>query len=984
MTVTLFDVTAGVTVGTTATDANGDYLFNNGNVIGGLLPNHAYEVRIAAAQAKLAGLVLTRANQPADPLVNSKAALVGGNAVITLTTGAPGQIDHTFDAGFEPLAQVAGVVFDNSIENDGVFHAATDPGINGVTVTLTGTDDLGNPVSLTTTTSTIAGQAGSYVFTGLRPSNGGGYIITETGVGVPATFIDGKDSVPGSLGGNQASPTADQVTAIVVRANANGVNYNFGEIRPAQVAGVVFDNSIENDGVFHAATDPGINGVIVTLTGTDDLGNPVSLTTTTSTIAGQAGSYVFAGLRPSNAAGYIITETGTGVPAIFTDGKDSVPGSLGGNQASQRADQVTAIPVTAGANGVNYNFGEIKPAQVAGVVFDNSVENDGVFHALTDPGINGVTVTLTGADDLGNPVSLTTTTTTIAGQAGSYVFTGLRPSNGAGYIITETGTGVPATFIDGKDSVPGSLGGNQANQRADQITSIPVTANTNGVNYNFGEVKPAQVAGVVFDNTVEDDGVFHAATDPGINGVTVTLTGTDDLGNPVSLSTTTTTIAGQAGSYVFTGLRPSNGLGYTITETGTGVPATFIDGKDSVPGSLGGQQANQTADQVTAIPVTANSNGVNYNFGEIKPAQVAGVVFDNSIENDGVFHAATDPGINGVTVTLTGTDDLGNPVSLTTTTSTIAGQAGAYVFTGLRPSYGVGYIITETGAGVPATFTDGKDSVPGSLGGNQANQRADQVTAIPVNAGANGVNYNFGEIVGGLPAGVVPPLADPTGPEVDPTFISKTLLLGSGMDGALVSNIEYVNILYHQVLGRVADVDGLNAWVFQLDAGVSRTQVADEIWRSPEHRGLQVDQFYLTFLHRTADPAGRAGWVNFFLSGASETDVAAAFLTSGEYQATHASAAAFAAGLYQDALNRPADASGLAAWEAVLGSGASREQVALEFLTSAESSQGVPRPPVRSVPRPRRGQRGRTGISAPAAARRPIDHERRRLHSQLG
>ncbi len=123
------------------------------------------------------------------------------------------------------------MVFDNSAENDGVFHSASDPGINGVTVTLTGNDDEGNVVNLTQVTSTLNGQAGSYVFSGLRPSNGSGYTITETGTGVPASFVDGKDSVPGSLGGNQANPYADQVTAIPVKAGANGVNYNFGEIR---------------------------------------------------------------------------------------------------------------------------------------------------------------------------------------------------------------------------------------------------------------------------------------------------------------------------------------------------------------------------------------------------------------------------------------------------------------------------------------------------------------------------------------------------------------------------------------------------------------------------------------------------------------------------------------------------------------------------------------------------------------------------------
>ncbi len=654
VTVTLFDVTAGTTVGTTTTDANGDYLFNNSNVAGGLLPNHAYEVRIPTAQANLAGLVLTRANQGADPLVNSKAALTGGNAVITLTTGAFGQINHTFDAGFEPLAKVSGVVFDNSVEDDGVFHAATDPGINGVTVTLTGTDDLGNPVSLSTTTSTIAGQAGSYVFSGLRPSNAAGYTVTETGVGVPASFIDGKDSVPGSLGGKQANQTADQVTAIVVHANANGVNYDFGEIKPAQVAGTVFSD-YNNDG----------------------------------------------------------TENGP------------------------------------------------------------------------DQGIAGVTITLTGTDGNGQPVNRTTTTA----ADGSYSFTGLLPGD---YTITET---QPAAYFDGKD-ILGSAGG--TNTVKNQFEAIVLGGNQSGIGYNFAEVPMVDPTGVVYVD-VNDNGILDPG-EPGIPGVTVTLTGGDVFGQTI----TRTTLTDGDGAYQFAGLAP--GL-YSITET---QPAGYVHG--------------------------AEENG-NPPAAVVVPHQFIGIDLTRA------------------------------------------------------PFFGAG--------------------------------------------------YNFGELLGGLAGGVTPPLIAPTGPDVDPTFISKTLLLGSGADGALASNVLYVNILYHQVLGRVADVGGLNAWVFQLDSGVSRTQVADEVWRSPEHRGLQVDQFYQTFFHRAADPAGRAVWVNFFLSGASETEVAADFLTSGEYQASHASDAAFAAGLYQDALNRPADGAGLAVWETALSSGASRQQIALDFLTSPESSQAV-------------------------------------------
>ena len=331
----------------------------------------------------------------------------------------------------------------------------------------------------------------------------------------------------------------------------------------------------------------------------------------------------------------------------------------------------------------------------------------------------------------------------------------------------------------------------------------------------------------MFDNSAENDGVFHPATDPGLNGVTVTLTGTDDQGNAVNLTTTTATINGQAGSYVYSGLRPSNGAGYTITETGTGLPSNFLDGKDSAPGSLGGKEANSYTDQVSAIPVTAGAKGTNYSFGELRAASVSGVVFDNSAENDGVFHAATDPGINGVTVTLTGTDDQGNAVSLTQVTSTINGQAGSYVFSGLRPSNAAGYTITKTGAGLPGNYVEGKNGAPGSLGGNPS---AAQFTAIPVPAGANGFGYNFSELRRVTGGGASPAPVTPGNPIVYPTFLSKTLLLGSGANGTLTENVLFVNSLYQQMLGRSPDVAEVNLCVFQLDAGVSPEQVADFVW----------------------------------------------------------------------------------------------------------------------------------------------------------
>jgi hypothetical protein len=59
-------------------------------------------------------------------------------------------------------------------------------------------------------------------------------------------------------------------------------------------------------------------------------------------------------------------------------------------------------------------------------------------------------------------------------------------------------------------------------------------------------------------------------------------------------------------------------------------------------------------------------------------------------------------------------------------------------------------------------------------------------------------------------------------------------------------------------------------------------------------------------------------------AGASAADVEAALLASGEYQAGHASDAAFVAGLYQDVLGRPASAGEAGAWATALARGLSR------------------------------------------------------------
>ena len=88
---------AGLSVGTTITDANGNYKFT------GLLPNTAYEVRVNVAQVNANGRPLGTANAGANAndFIDSDAILSGSTGVIALTTGYYGDNNHTYDIAFQ-------------------------------------------------------------------------------------------------------------------------------------------------------------------------------------------------------------------------------------------------------------------------------------------------------------------------------------------------------------------------------------------------------------------------------------------------------------------------------------------------------------------------------------------------------------------------------------------------------------------------------------------------------------------------------------------------------------------------------------------------------------------------------------------------------------------------------------------------------------------------------------------------------------------
>jgi len=151
-------------------------------------------------------------------------------------------------------------------------------------------------------------------------------------------------------------------------------------------------------------------------------------------------------------------------------------------------------------------------------------------------------------------------------------------------------------------------------------------------------------------------------------------------------------------------------------------------------------------------------------------------------------------------------------------------------------------------------------------------------------------------------------------------------------------------------LARAPDVAGLEYWTAQINASnLSLATEANVFAAAPEFiadygtlstAGF-VNQLYENVLDRAADAAGAAYWEGLLNSGVSRGEVLLSFAESPENEANTISAAgdqnnAEAYRLYQAAFNRVPDAPGETYWSAVLANGATPTQVAQDFVSSAE------------------------------------------------
>ncbi len=650
------------------------------------------------------------AYQDGDEHVGSAGGRLNGNDLISdieLTSGTDA-VEYNFCEHVQ--VELSGFVYHDR-DNDG----QREPGEEGIAnVELQLVDGNGNSLGRTTRTD----ENGFYEFTNLTP---GTYGVVEVH---PEGWLDGLDT-PGNRGGVATNP-GDRIDGIVLANGANGIEYNFGELLASSIEGQVHAGTDGNCEV--GPNDILLAGVRIDLL--DAAGNQIDTTTTDAN-----GRYRFDGLTPGV---YQVREQ---QPSAYQDGDEHV-GSAGGRLNGN--DLISDIELTSGTDAVEYNFCEHVQVELSGFVYHDR-DNDG----QREPGEEGIAnVRLELLDADGTPLGVTTTTD----ENGFYEFTNLDQGV---YGVVEF---QPDGWLDGLDT-PGNQGGT-ANNPGDRLLGADLRNGQSGQEYNFGELLPASIQGIVHADPNQD-----CQIDPGeelLAGVTVELL---DASGTVIATTTTN----DAGSYQFTGLRPGV---YMVREI---QPADYFHGSQRV-GSGSGTVAG--ADLLAEIALASDVHLVNYNFCEIPAGSIAGHVFqdgdaietedgevpdDLSTLRDGRRTSDDTPladvvlelrhGVTGEAIlasqALPGTYADG-PIRTTTNAD------GFYEFTGLRPGiYAVFQIQPDTHfdsidsegttGGIPINPSDSVN--PFVLSQLSVNPADDAILRIPLAAGQQSLENNFSEVL---------------------------------------------------------------------------------------------------------------------------------------------------------------------------------------------------------------------------------------------
>ncbi|MEM9136154.1 MAG: SdrD B-like domain-containing protein [Cyanobacteria bacterium P01_F01_bin.42] len=346
------------TTATVTTDQNGFYEFLDLNV------GEEYQLAFELPD----GFEFTDLNVGDDALDSDANPASGRTDVFTLN---PGEFNSTFDAGLDPVepGTIGDKVF-NDLNRDGI-QGDNEPGVEGVSVTITGAGEDGqfgtaDDTQVTTTTD----ANGNY---GSGPLDPGAYQVTFDNLpdGFEFTTQDaGNDDALDS----DANPSNGTTGTINLGEGENRDDVDAGIVaKLARLGNEVFDdrngNGIKDRG------EQGVRGVTVTLLGggADGLLSTTEDNTEDSRITDQRGRYSFGDLTPGTEYQVRFSDLPTGFE--FTQA----------NQGSNDALDSDADPTTGTTDTIVLAPGEFNPTIDAGLVFTLNPDEKFVIRGTKGP-----------------------------------------------------------------------------------------------------------------------------------------------------------------------------------------------------------------------------------------------------------------------------------------------------------------------------------------------------------------------------------------------------------------------------------------------------------------------------------------------------------------------------------------------------------------------------------------------------------------------
>ncbi|HNL97926.1 MAG TPA: SdrD B-like domain-containing protein, partial [Accumulibacter sp.] len=329
----------GSVVGTTTTDAAGQYLFSN------LTPGD-YKVQVVAP----GGYYATWSNIGDDAL-DSDIVLTDGS--MSLTTLSAGENDLTWDAGLYRKAEIGDRVW---LDNNGNgVQDAGETGVANVTVSLKNSSG-----TVVATQQTDAN--GNYLFSGLNP---GTYSIQ---VSAPAGYSFTAQDIGGDSSDSDVNSSGNTVQTFLTSGESDRT-WDAGLLAPkASIGNFVWEDRNYNG--IQDAGEAGIGGVTVRLLNSS--GSVVGTTTTDG-----AGQYLFSNLTSGDyrvqvvaPSGYYLTKSNQGA----NDAVDSDADSSG---------NMSLTNLSPGENDLTWDAGLYRKASIGDRVWDdfnsNGIQDSGEY-----------------------------------------------------------------------------------------------------------------------------------------------------------------------------------------------------------------------------------------------------------------------------------------------------------------------------------------------------------------------------------------------------------------------------------------------------------------------------------------------------------------------------------------------------------------------------------------------------------------------------